>query len=294
MSQSKRILVVGASRPLGRKISAHLVKAGHMVTATSRFAHPEIFDKIQSTGAEPAQLDLTNREAVAKLAPDIDIAVLSPILSISGEAARILRQGGVKRGVVFSSNNVAIAPSVPVYGALRKQEVKLRDSCPDWAILRPTMIYGYPGDGNLSRLLKALSWAPIFPVPGNGKAVQQPIHVDDLAQIAAALADGAWDAKGILAVGGPDALTHRAMMRLVKRVAGGKGVFVSLPVGPVKSAVTMASELGIRLPLSPAQIARIDLNKAAVDPAELPELIAPQVALETGLRTLAAELGLKP
>ncbi|MEM6900844.1 MAG: hypothetical protein AAF583_13880 [Pseudomonadota bacterium] len=294
MHQSKRILVVGASQPLGLKIASHLVQSGHRVTATSRYDSPNVFDPIESAGATPAKLDLKDRASVARLAPDVDIAILTPILSISGEAARILHQGGVERGIVFSSNNVAITPEEPVYGALRRQEVKLEEACPNWAILRPTMIYGYPGDGNLSGLLKALSWAPLFPVPGSGRAVQQPIHVDDLAQIAAALATREWDAAGILPVGGPDALTHRAMIQLIKRVAGGRGMLLPLPVGPVKSAVTMASELGIRLPLSPAQLARVNMNKAAVDPADLPAGLEPQVPLEAGLRTLATELGLKP
>ncbi|MEM7660829.1 MAG: hypothetical protein AAF292_01165 [Pseudomonadota bacterium] len=264
------------------------------MTATSRYKHPDVLERIRSIGAVPGQLNLSNREAVARLAPTIDIAVLTPILSLSGEAARIFQQGGVERGIVFSSNNVAITPEEPVYGALRRQELKLEEACPNWAILRPTMIYGYPGDGNLSGLLKTLSWAPIFPVPGSGRAVQQPIHVDDLALIASALVTGEWEASGVLPVGGPDALTHRAMLKLIKRIAGGRGILFPLPVGPVKSAVTMASELGIRLPVTPAQIARANMNKAAIDPADLPDGLAPQVPLEAGLRTLATELGLKP
>ncbi|MEM9668154.1 MAG: NAD-dependent epimerase/dehydratase family protein [Pseudomonadota bacterium] len=294
MSTSKRILVVGASQPLGEHIAACLARTGHKVIATSRLDSADFRKTIRSIGASPERLDLTDRRAVAKIAPSFDLAVLTPILSISGEAARILSEGGVRRGIVFSSNNVAITPEEPVYGALRKQEVKLQGACPDWAIIRPTMIYGYPGDGNLSGLLKTLSWVPLFPVPGNGKAVQQPIHVEDLAQIATALANGDWDASGILPIGGPDAVTHRAMLQLIKRIAGGKGIILPLPVGPVKSAVTVASELGIRLPLTPAQIGRVDLNKAAVDPADVPDDLVPQTPLETGLRNLATEMGLKP
>jgi len=294
MYESKRILVVGASQPLGLKIAEKLAAAGHRVTASSRRDDPDIRSRIITIGAEAAQLDLNDREAVARRAPNFDIAVLTPILTVSAEAARILHQGGVERGVVFSSNNVAITPEEPVYGALRKQEDKLLETCPDWAVLRPTMIYGHAGDGNLSGLLKTLSWLPVFPVPGRGRAVQQPIHVDDLAQIAAALASGDWPATGTLPVGGPDALTHRAMIRLIRRVAGGHGVILPLPISPVRSVVRLALEMGIRLPLTPAQIARVDLNKAAVNPSDLPDDLRPQVSLETGLRDLATELGLKP
>ena len=76
--------------------------------------------------------------------------MLVPILSVSAPAAVQLQAAGVHRGVVFSSNNVAIVGADPVYDALRAGEDAIVEACPGWAILRPTMIYGYPGDGNLS------------------------------------------------------------------------------------------------------------------------------------------------
>jgi nucleoside-diphosphate-sugar epimerase len=48
-------------------------------------------------------------------------------------------------------------------------------------ILRPTMIYGGAGDRNMIRLIRFLRRYPVIPVPGNGKSLQQPIHVEDLA-----------------------------------------------------------------------------------------------------------------
>ena len=43
------------------------------------------------------------------------------------------------------------------------------------------MIYGAPGDRNLSRLLAVLRRAPLLPVPGGGRHLQQPVHVADVA-----------------------------------------------------------------------------------------------------------------
>ena len=43
------------------------------------------------------------------------------------------------------------------------------------------MIYGAPGDRNLSRLLALLPRVPVLPVPGGGRHLQQPVHVADVA-----------------------------------------------------------------------------------------------------------------
>ena len=60
-------------------------------------------------------------------------------------------------------------------------EREIRESGLRWTILRPTMIYGTPGDRNLSRLLTLLPWVPLVPVPGGGRHLQQPVHVADVA-----------------------------------------------------------------------------------------------------------------
>jgi nucleoside-diphosphate-sugar epimerase len=61
-------------------------------------------------------------------------------------------------------------------------EKHITESCLNWTILRPTMIYGDVDDRNMFRLLEFLKKSPIVPVPGDGKALQQPIHVKDLAR----------------------------------------------------------------------------------------------------------------
>ena len=62
-------------------------------------------------------------------------------------------------------------------------EQLIRESGMEWTILRRTMIYGAPGDRNLSWLLTLLHWVPILPVPGAERHLQQPVHVADLAGV---------------------------------------------------------------------------------------------------------------
>lgn len=292
MTSTGPFLVAGANRPLGALIALDLAARGLKVVATRRHPNAELDARLHQAGIEIAPLDLTDLAAVRALAPDVSGVVLTPILSISGPAAHAFSEGGVERGVVFSSNNVAIVGADPVYDRLRAAEVDVLESAPGWAILRPTMIYGYPGDGNLSRLLQMLSRLPVFPRLGSGEASQQPIHVEDLARLAAALVAKEWDAAGILAVGGPQTLSHRELVATARRAADHGGIDMPVPLGPVRALVSLLSGIGLKLPLSPAQLARVDLDKAAVDPAEIPAGLHPRVTPEEGLTRLALELEL--
>ena len=285
-------LVAGANRPLGALIAEDLAARGHRVIATRRTPDPVIDARLSAAGVELASLDLTDLPAVTAMAPGLAGAVLTPILSISAPAAKALQAAGIARGVVFSSNNVAIVGPNPVYDRLRAAEAETLEHAPGWAILRPTMIYGYPGDGNLSRLVRVLARLPVFPRFGSGAAHQQPIHVEDLARLVAALAAGDWPASGILPVGGPQTVPHRTLVAEARRASGRKGLDVPVPLGPVRALVSLATKLGLPMPLSPAQIARVDLDKAAVNPADIPPALQPRITLEDGLKRLAGELGL--
>jgi uncharacterized protein YbjT (DUF2867 family) len=271
-------------------IALDLAARGFKVVATRRHPHAGLDARMQAAGIECASLDLTDLDAVRAHASGLSGVVLTPILSISAPAARAFHAGGVTRGVVFSSNNVAIVGEDPVYDRLRAAEADVLEHAPGWAILRPTMIYGYPGDGNLSRLLRLLSRLPAFPRFGTGQASQQPIHVEDLARLAAALVSNEWDAVGILAVGGPQTLSQRELIAKARRVTGRASLDIPVPLGPIRALVSMLAGMGLKLPLSPAQLARVDLDKAAVDPADIPPALKPRISPEEGLNRLALEL----
>ena len=65
-----------------------------------------------------------------------------------------------------------------------------------------------------------------------------------------------------------------------------------LPLAPGRWVASALKALGLPSPLSPAQLRRVELDKAAVDPADIPPALQPQVSLEEGLTRLAAEMGL--
>jgi uncharacterized protein YbjT (DUF2867 family) len=231
-----------------------------------------------------AGVDATDPEAVGSILAEhhVDGVILAPILTVSARAARVLADASVTRAVFLSSNNVAIDPEAPVYAALAAAEAEVRDVLATACILRPTMIYGYPGDGNLARLMRVMRRWRLAPIPGTGAALQQPVHVDDVGRAAvAALLEPACTG-ATFALGGPVVLTLHDLYRACARAIGRPVLMPRVPVAPL---VPLARIAGLKA----AQFARIDRDKTAQGPAPPPTL-APRVPLQQGLAGLAAVL----
>lgn len=282
-----RVLVIGAGKPLGARIALDLAAAGHSVTGTRRSSF-EMDRDLVDAGILLAELDVRDRLAVREAAKAYDLAIMTPILSIAASAIPTLVEAGITRGVAFSSNNVAIAPEDEIYQALAESEAAVLAAAPDWAILRPTMIYGHPGDGNLAKLLSHTAKWPLLPVPGSGEAMQQPIHYEDVARIAVELAQGHSDLKGILPVGGPQVMSQMNVVTLACEITGSRCRLVKAPLSPLQKWAGS----GLPSPFTTGQLARVELDKTAVSPADLPEDIQPKLQLRDGLRRLAEEMGL--
>jgi NADH dehydrogenase len=210
---------------------------------------------------------------------------LTPILTTSIRAVRAIADAGLASVVFFSSNNVAADLGDPVYASLKDAEQKLRATLPHATILRPTLIYGDPRLLTLPRLVRFMRLSPILPIPGNAGTLQQPVHYEDLARVAAVVVrDEALRCK-TFAVGGPDIVTKKEMYMLLSRLAGGRRIPVPAPQTLLNLLRAIAP-----LPLDPAQIARLNVDRIAVPVDSLPAALAPSVRLHEGFRRLIAAM----
>lgn len=276
------VLVAGAGGAVGFEIVRALRRRGCEVVATYRTPREGLQDRLAALGARVEQWDLSDLDRGRAILADVDAAVFTPILTVAGHVAALAPD---KRLLFFSSNNVAIDDKAPVYAHLRDAEAQVRDAAPGALILRPTMIYGYRGDGNLSVLMSAMRRYPLTPMIGAGRAMQQPVFYRDAAEIAASLiASGS--AHGIVTVAGPAPVSQETLYRAVRAAAGAKSVIAPIPATMAGAAVRLASLVRLPTPLSLAQIARADQDKTPVGDT----VILGETALDVGLRGLGAAL----
>jgi uncharacterized protein YbjT (DUF2867 family) len=121
--------------------------------------------------------------------------------------------------------------------------------------LRPSILFG-PGDDFFPRLGFTLRF-PVVPVPGDGTARFQPLHVDDLALVLRA-ALRRTDISGVHEVGGPEPVTYDELLRETMDGYARRRPTVHLPVALIRPAALL---MGLVLPDPPVTPEQLDLLK---------------------------------
>jgi uncharacterized protein YbjT (DUF2867 family) len=323
-----RLLVTGGSGFLGGFVLREAVRRGYEVAALAR--SPAAAAAVRALGARPVGGDLAapGPAAAAALAQAFAAGdVLVNLASLGfGDAPAIVAaaERAQVRGAVFVSTT-AVTTTLP---AATKRirlaaEQRIAESALDWIILRPTMIYGAPGDRNLSRLLPLLCRLPVLPVPGGGH-LQQPVHVADVAHAVLAAAEligaelagcgpadcgragsgrpdsgladsglvGAKPGGVTYDLAGPVPLTFGELLRTAGQAVGSRTRFVPVPLPPVLAAAR-GYELVSRSPrIRAEQVRRLAEDKAFGIRAAARDLGFAPRSFAAGIRAEARALGL--
>lgn len=238
-----------------------------------------------SDRVEIHELDLLDVNAACETLIDCEVIVFLPILSLSAPVAAALRKrGSDARFIMLSSNNVGLDQTAEVYQELAAAETLVQGLKEPWAILRPTMIYGYPEDGNMGRLIRMAMKSRVLPLFGSGDALQQPLHFLDLADLIVHLISELDWRRLEISVGGPDMVTLETVYLLAVRHSGGKARVQKIPVGLVRPIVRLFEMLGLKPPLKTAQLDRVETDKLPTWPEC--ETWLPQIGIEDGMAVL--------
>lgn len=277
-----RVLVTGATGFTGRRVVAALRAGGHDVVAFVRAGSDPA--TVRALGVPTAVGDLdrpeTLRAALDGAAALVNVASLgfghAPGIVAAATAA------GIRRSVFLGTTAVRTRLPAPTKAVRLEAERVVLGGAVGATLLRPTMIYGAPGDRNLERLIRFVRRFPVVPVLGRGTGLVQPTHVEDVAAAVAAVLPRGDLAGRDFDVPGPLSLTFEALIRTVGAVLGLRRWYPRVPafVG--------------RLVASREQVLRLAEDKSA-DPAPAHAAFgyAPR-PLEAGLRDEARALGCLP
>lgn len=136
------------------------------------------------------------------------------------------KRAGVQRFVHVSITNPSEDSNLEYFRGKAKLERALIESGLSYAILRPTVLFGKE-DILINNLGWALRHLPVFGVFGDGSYRLQPIHVDDLAQLA--IEQGSRRENCIVDAIGPETFAYRELVRTVADIIGVHRPIVSVP-----------------------------------------------------------------
>ena len=229
----RRVLVLGATSLIGRRLLSAPAPPGVTVTALSRQA------PVQPVGGLDWVVgDLQDGKLAARLGRVDAVLSLSPIWLLPRALPALLATGAT-RLVAFSSTSRLTKARSPVASErevaerLAAGEAAVMEACGvagvGWTILRPTLIYSEGEDGNVSRLAALIARFGVLPLAGRGEGLRQPVHAGDLAEAAWRVLDAPAAVDSIYALPGGETLSYREMTVRIFEALGSRPRLLSLP-----------------------------------------------------------------
>lgn len=257
-----RVLVTGGTGFTGRYVVRRLAEAGHRVNALVREQSPR--HAIEGLVDSFSVGDLSDTASLGRALQGQDALV--NVASIGfGHAAGIVQAAqaaSVGRAVYFSTTSLFTTLPASSKSVRQEAENQIRSSSTAWTIIRPTMIYGDPGDRNLIRLIRWVDRWRVVPVFGPGTYQLQPVHADDLAQAIVTILERNSTMGREYNLSGGTALTYNELVGLVGELVGHRPKLIHLPL----SASLLAVDLVRRFPKAPKftreQVLRLNEHKA--------------------------------
>ena len=181
MAKSKLVLVTGANGFTGRFVCKELKRRKIPFIAVIRPKGD--FSWMESESINYRFADLNDVDQLSEAMEGCKF--LLNIASIGfGSAPSIIKAceaSGITRAVFISTTSIYTKLNSVSKGIRLSAEKSIKSSGLKWTILRPTMIYGTDGDRNMIKLIRWIDTKKVLPIFGNGKSLQQPIFVRDLA-----------------------------------------------------------------------------------------------------------------
>lgn len=235
----KLVTLFGGGGFLGRHTAQALMQAGARVRIVQR--DPKRAFAVKALGnlgqVQFVAADAGNADAVRKAASGSD-AVVNLIGILKGDFQRAhvttavnIAQAAAASGAAMVQISAigAAADSASAYGRSKYAgEAKVRMALPGAVVLRPSIIFGRE-DQFINRFAGMIRIAPVVPVVAPNVKFQ-PVFVRDVADaVIAALADPAAHAGKTYELGGPQALSMRALLEWIGGKIGRSPLLIDLP-----------------------------------------------------------------
>jgi len=221
---------------------------------------------VEGLGAIPVLGDLDQPESLPNVFVSANAEALVNIASLGfGHGPSIVdaaESAGIARTIFVSTTSVQTKLETPSKLIRLAAEDAIVASAAEWTIVRPTMIYGAPGDRNIERLLRLLARTPVIPIPGSGDGLQQPVHVQDLAQALAEVLAAEGSIRRRFDLAGPQAITFRDLVTTAKAAVGSRSLIVHVPLRPILRAMQAYERRAETPRLKVEQLLRLTEDKA--------------------------------
>jgi len=140
-----------------------------------------------------------------------------------------LRLAGIQRLVHLSSSVVNSVATDLYTQTKRSQEKLVLQQWPAAVVLRPTLMFGWFDRKHLGWLARFMQKLPLFPIPGSGRFIRQPLYVGDFCKlIQRCLEDPAL--QGTYDITGLEKVSYLSLMRQLRQAVNARTWIIHLPI----------------------------------------------------------------
>lgn len=240
------VLVTGSSGFIGRHLTEALRARGHCVIEVRR----RVSDSARQVEADFTR-DLRPEAWIAKLA-NVDCVINAVgILRERGDQTferihalapsalfEACARAGVRRVIQISALGADSGTS-GYFASKHAADEHLAKLPLDYTIVQPSVVYGHGGTS--ARLFSMLASLPLVPLPGAGRQLLQPIHIDDLVDSLVRLVEQSEPLPRRIPLVGPSPLPLRDFLQRLRRAMGLKPTwFLPIPIAFMRIGATLA------------------------------------------------------
>jgi len=243
MNNQSKIILTGGAGLVGQNLIARLIQKGYTnITVIDKKAkNLEILKKLQpivntieADLSEPGSWssNFDGSEVVVMLQAQIGGLDYQEFQKNNIDATRLILAAIRTKKIpylVHVSSSVVNTSVDDFYTSSKKiqEEMVLNSgiSCP---ILRPTLMFGFFDRKHLGWLSRFMNRNPIFPIPGNGEYIRQPLYVGDFCNIIISCIENHIE-KGIYNISGQEKIYYIDIIKKIKDVTKAKCAILRIP-----------------------------------------------------------------
>jgi nucleoside-diphosphate-sugar epimerase len=268
---TKKIILPGGAGLVGQNLVARLRAKGYtnIVVLDKHRANLAVLARVQPrVTAEYADLaepgdwarHFEGADVVVMLQAQIGGLEYDEFVRNNVEASRLILDAAKKYEVpqfVHISSSVVESVADDFYTrSKRAQEQLVLESGVRCPVLRPTLMFGWFDRKHLGWLSRFMQKVPVFPIPGHGRYMRQPLYVGDFCDVIISCIENGIDS-GIYNISGHEKIDYIDMIREIKRVTGAKALVTRIPYSLFYGLIWLWSRFDRNPPFTTQQLAAL-------------------------------------
>lgn len=267
----QKILLPGGAGLVGQNLVARLRAKGYTnIVVVDKHRHNlAVVNRLQP-GVTAEYADLAEAGPWQRHFADADVVVMLQAQIGGNEYAEFLRNNiestrqvlaamPAQRApyLVHISSSVLDSSADDFYtNTKREQERMVLTSGIPCIVLRPTLMFGWFDRKHLGWLSRFMKTVPVFPIPGDGRYMRQPLYAGDFCNLIVSAIENRITGQ-VYRISGHEKIDYIDIIRHIKRVTGARTAIIRIPYGLFHALLWLWARVDREPPFTTQQLAAL-------------------------------------